>query len=442
MIVAERRKRRGWPWAAGPCLACVLFLLIVANALGAFSQGRETLHFSASSSATDALSLPGSGILLLGSFSDGPESGLVKLRRNGSIDRSFAQGGILDANYSAAAVDGLGRILLVSTEQTSIESWDVAVTRIRYDGTVDRSFGADGTATVDLGRRIDSGTAIRVQPNGKILVGGLSANVAEDRGSNDGIPVVARLLGNGRLDRSFGQGGREPLDGGLPAVQHEPIQSFAFGPRHTILAALGERSQLLIARLRPDGAIDRSFGSDGLIAAGGLDPLPGLSFVSMIPKLGVLPSGDIVLAGTASPSGQSETTSYSLIVLRYRADGTPDRSFGDGGSSVVNFSGEAFASAFALQRSGRVVVAGSMHPDSRRSVLALASLRPDGGVYRRFGHGGRATIGFRSANLAVGLVLQRPGRAVVVGLAQDVEPPFRANGTVLARVPLSRHGVR
>jgi uncharacterized delta-60 repeat protein len=418
------------------CVAGALCSLATATAIGAFSHGRETLQFGPHSSVESALPLPGSRILLLGTVAEDEGLGLVELQPDGSVDTTFGHDGVLEINYNDVAVDRQGRILLASSRKLADSSFDATVTRLLPSGLVDSSFGIDGVATLDFGRRLDFGSAVGVQPDGRILVGGFSAN-AESRGRSDGAPVVARLLADGRQDPSFAKGRHKVMTSyGPPLVEESGVVDFAMGPHRRILVGLGEEGQIGIARLRPNGAIDPSFGNRGAIVVGGFDPIPGWEWFDPITKLAVLPDGRIVAAGTVLGDGLDQFP-YSLMVVRYRADGRPDRSFGHAGHAIARYRGDTFASAFALQRSGRVIVAATTHAKPRGAHLSLTSFRQSGRLNRRFGHRGRLRIGFPGPTWAEALVLQRPGRAVAIGLLEDSKPPYEPNRTVLARVPLA-----
>jgi len=364
---------------------------------------------------------------------------LAELRPDGSVDTDFGDEGVLEIEYADVAVDRRGRILLTSSRRISDDSSDLTVTRLLPTGNLDTSFGTGGTATVDLGGRMDGGSAVYVQPDGRILVGGFTANV-EDRGRSDGFAVIVRLLADGTLDRSFRRGGRGTLGRHAPLVEEGIVLDFAKGPRGSTYAALGDEGQMEIVRLRPNGKLDSSFGDRGGVTVGGFNAIPGTEFFAPISKIGVLPNGRLIVAGTVSGNG----VSYAPAVLRYRQNGLLDRGFGNGGWKIARFKGETFAQSFALQRSGRVIVASSTHPNAgNSSYLSLDYFRPDGALDRRLGRRGHTSIGgFGHWSHAAAVVLQRPQRAVIIGSAQDETRPYGPNRIVLARVPLKAHRVR
>jgi uncharacterized delta-60 repeat protein len=77
-------------------------------------------------------------------------------------------------------------------------------------GDLDTTFHDDGKVTTPIGGGSDMGDAVAIQPNGKIVVVGSASN-----GSNPDVAVV-RYSSNGSLDPSFGSGGKVtvPIGGG------------------------------------------------------------------------------------------------------------------------------------------------------------------------------------------------------------------------------------
>jgi uncharacterized delta-60 repeat protein len=81
---------------------------------------------------------------------------------------------------------------------------ELSVTRLEPDGTPDATFGDNGTVNVSVTGR-DTGAAIALQPDGRIVVagasGGLNSNFA-----------IARLLADGTLDTDFTDTGVMTID--------------------------------------------------------------------------------------------------------------------------------------------------------------------------------------------------------------------------------------
>ena len=115
-------------------------------------------------------------------------------------------------------------------------------------GDFDPSFGSDGVVETPIGESSGTATGVVTQPDGKIVVGGVSS---------EGFTLV-RYLPNGGLDGSFGMGGiaTGPIGG---------AESLAIQPDGKLLLGGWTSGRgLSVARYNPDGGLDTSFGSQGV----------------------------------------------------------------------------------------------------------------------------------------------------------------------------------
>lgn len=85
--------------------------------------------------------------------------------------------------------------------------------------------------------------------------------------------------------------------------------------------------------------------------------------------MAIQPDGKILVAGYTEATG---ALNHNLFVMRRNTDGSPDASFGDGGTRTIAFGTDAYADAIALQSDGRILVAGQTGDD-----LAIARLQGD-----------------------------------------------------------------
>ncbi|BAM02675.1 hypothetical protein PSMK_05160 [Phycisphaera mikurensis NBRC 102666] len=100
----------------------------------------------------------------------------------------------------------------------------------------------------------------------------------------------------------------------------------------------------------------------------------------------------------------------NFTVARFLADGTPDASFGPHGTGVVEIPTAGEGQAVALQRDGKIVVAGG-------SWFSLARLNLDGSPDTGFGSAGTGVVDdtFGSTFEANDLLIQDDGRIVLAG---------------------------
>jgi uncharacterized delta-60 repeat protein len=218
---------------------------------------------------------------------------------------------------------------------------DFALARYLGDGTLDPSFGGgDGIVTTDLGTRTDIARAIVIQPADGRIV------VA---GTVDGDVALVRYTDTGEVDTSFGDQGVTISDLG----SDDFANAVALTSDGQILVAghslgAGLNTDFALARYSPNGGLDESFGNSGIVLTdigGGDDFAEGLT---------VDAEGRIVVVGRGTSS-----TILDLAVVRYDRDGALDSGFGESGIITVDFHGSGeFGQDVVIQADGKVVAAG------------------------------------------------------------------------------------
>ncbi len=202
--------------------------------------------------------------------------------------------------------------------------------RYRSDGSIDPSFGSNGTGTTAA----DVFGQIAIQSNGKIVV------VGSQR--------LLRFETNGSPDLGFNAG------------FHGLVYSVAIQPDNKIVTCgainNGSNADFRVVRYNGDGSPDTSFDGDGSVAT----PIgPGGDVATSV---AIQTDGRIVAAGV-SDSGLN-VTDFALV--RYNVDGSLDSTFGGGdGITTTDFDNSwDGASALALDTTGRVVVVGESYFNS------------------------------------------------------------------------------
>ena len=191
-----------------------------------------------------------------------------------------------------------------------------------------------------------------------------------------------------------------------------------------------------LVRFLRDGAVDTSFGVAGKVltqvGARGNDAAQAVA---------VQPDGRIVVAG-ASDQGAS---GLDFVVLRYRADGSLDPAFGDGGKVVADFAGGTDrAWALLLQPDGKIVAGGEANTGTGSGGtgvdFALLRLNADGSPDAAFGRQGQVVtaVGANTATDVVhGLAIQGvQGEAAILAVGGDGDfraVRYRADGALDTR---------
>src|SRR5262245_44883205 len=253
-----------------------------------------------------------------------------------------------------------------------------------------------------------------------------------------GVPFLAAAsawAAAGDFDPAFGDDGRV-----LTEVDHVENSIFYQVARQTdgklvaagYAEAEGQGAVVGVARYQPNGTLDPSFGTGGVVLT------PFGSYYPLVEGVLVQPDGRIVVAARINPSSGGD-----IGLLRYDAGGVLDPSFGSGGVVITSLGGPAEdTAAVALQPDGKIVVAADTSADfggpPSGDVLVLP-YQPDGTLDTSFGIGGVATIDFGGRDEALALVLE-PGGIVVAGYTWAA-PGDLSLGSSLAVARLDTNGV-
>ena len=372
---------------------------------GAFGAGGKVVTDAGGADWAGSVALaPGGGLVVAGG--SGSDVAFVRYDAAGHLDSTLGGRGTVVTDLGtdndgagAVAVQPDGRIVVAGQRDG-----DLALMRYSAGGALDPSFDGDGIIMTDVGFRERAISLLR-QSGGRLLVVGQ----APDR------LVLARYLGDGRLDSTFGRSGtvvtRTPGIDWRVAVQAVDGTIVVAGAR--VVARPVQAMALAVARYRSDGRLDRSFAGDGLTVTSARPHWAGAV------KLAVDGSGRIVL-GTHGHSGARA----GFALVRLRRDGSLDRAFGDGGLTVspVGYG----VHALGLDRQGRIVTVGRTN-----SLLDFVAARflPDGRRDRSFA--GTVTD-FGGVDTPFALTIQPDGKLVAVG-ASSASGPGLAGDIVVAR---------
>ena len=270
----------------------------------------------------------------------------------------------------------------------------MALARYAASGKLDPSFGAGGRALTDFGSQNDDWAwAVAVQADGKVVAAGAMH-------PKNGLTrfALARYTARGRLDPSFGRNGKVLTRFGSGAqAQAVALQ----GDGKIVAAGIGGRN-FALARYTPRGRLDPSFGTGGKVLTS-FGPRSGV----FAEGIAIQKDGKLVVVGTISAGGHDE-----FAVARYTAKGRLDLSFGRRGWVVTKVGEYGGAAAVVVQPDGKIVVAGSAVAGSGEGGMALVRYAPDGKLDPSFAKGGELLAsGVPWADLA----LQRDGKFVTAG---------------------------
>jgi uncharacterized delta-60 repeat protein len=394
-------------------------LVLAACAAALAAQGTvEKIQLAPALEATEEVVNYDRSRLLL--IAHGSPSSITRVQADGSPDRSFGDGGRVETDYFADAIVAPdGKVLLAGSGASPArpDDRDGVVTRLLPDGRLDRAFGQDGRAYVDMGGRYDGAAALAIDERGRIVVGGSKQTFPANRGGSDARPTLARLLPGGALDRSFADGGVNELPGG----SESGVLDVAATRRGGVVAEGEAYIGTAIWKLGEAGNLDRRFGDGGEVTVEGRGRRERYGWeetLEAVDRIGVRPDDRILLAGTGSIYG-NDGTQYRLLALRLRPDGSIDRSYGRKGYATARFAGWTFVDSVAmLPRGGLVAAVDAQGTHGKRSDLGAIALRPDGRLDRRFGRKGKLKIPLPGWSRAEDVAVQA-GRAVLYAGVDD-----------------------
>ncbi len=238
--------------------------------VGAFESRIKTIHILSDgrivaggyANTPDPADLPGV---------TGTSQVVFRLHPDGSLDSTFGNNGKVsrhwgnpatDNTFSNMRVDLNGNILLAGGSRFSASSYtDIAVTRMLPDGALDPAFGNNGLVVVSPAVISDFNKDIAVDALGRVLVSGNSNANPHVKG------FLFRLLTDGTIDSSFATNGtftyaRPEGDNRLEQLlvlqdgNIAVINTAEHGPQIYV-------DTICVLRLLPNGTLDPSYGDGG-----------------------------------------------------------------------------------------------------------------------------------------------------------------------------------
>jgi uncharacterized delta-60 repeat protein len=295
---------------------------------------------------------------------------VIRLTASGRPDPAFGAEGVArlpnEAHSAAVQPDG-GIVFDGTTVDTSgyPPHGDIAVGRLRPDGSLDESFGSGGVRTVHSAPDLEFPGPIGVRDDGIIVVAG--SRIAHDAsddcpGCPPEDPVIVRLLPTGEDDPALP--GIQPAD----ALLRQPTlvgdgSMVSLGFFHASPHAPAFDTRLAVHRFTAAGKRDLAFGDGGWTSVD-LGPSRDTAFTSIVDA-----AGRVVVGGGSRPPGGRA----AFAVSRFTRAGRLDRSFGAHGWTKTRFARNAAIRTLALGPGGRILaVAGGAGP--ARSIFVARYL--------------------------------------------------------------------
>lgn len=327
--------------------------------------------------------------------------------QTGTLDPSFSTDGLISTDIgastfdkaSAVAVQPDGRIIAVGTTGYD-KMYDFGIVRYMPDGAPDLTFSGNGEVFYSMVPGNDLATAVAIQDDGKILVGGYGQCV---EGNCFGL---MRLLTDGTLDPAFGSGGIVSTE--FTGALATEAKAIAVQDDGKILLAGGGTAGFAVVRYHSNGVVDDSFGAAGLATCAfgaGNDRANAMA---------LLEDGRIVLSGYST-----DAAGDSIAVARLLSDGSIDPSFGTNGrvrASLPNVN--TIGQTMAVGPDGSIVVAGYyVQPLGIEPNAMAARFTSEGELDDTFNGSGLRDLAVAGADASIlnGVIVQPDGKTLLCG---------------------------
>ena len=335
------------------------------------------------------------------SLSEAVSGQTLSLTSNGSF--AFANELPRGASYKVGVtVNPAAQGCVVKNGEGTVGDGDVLDVEVLCgdSGTLDASFASGGKLVEPLMVPPREVNALALSDAGKILAAGSYYN-----GSNLDFALL-RTDADGAYDSAFASGGKLQLDFGSDSTAD--VLALADGGA---AVAGGNDGNFALLKVTAAGAVDASFGSNGLATAdfGGGSRGAVAAFT--------MDDGGFLLVGGAFAGGD-----YRLGVLRLSAAGQPLSGFGANGKAF--YAAPSGWSVLVVQDAvrvpdGKIVVVGYVNTGSDNDVW-LARLNADGTLDTGFGNSGWTSFDHDGdEQYARKVAVQADGKLVIVARNND-----------------------
>ncbi len=340
-----------------------------------------------------------------------------------------AQSGALDPTFNGTGYvvqqvngfDGAQKILVQDDEKIlSIGmSWDAGYTARAYvfrympDGTPDTDFATNGVFMYELDNEALLYSAL-ITHAGKILLVGSTTDYQTYR------MLMIQLDVDGTLDDSFGNNGVVLQSVSLVGPNAEDmIYDVTLDGQDNILVSGSSYDanyvrRPVVVRFTPGGTLDSTFGINGVATI----PVMAVG-ASCFNGVAVQSDGKIVACGFF---GETELW-YTLLLVRFEADGTLDDTFSGDGIVRHNYGNvDDEADDLVITPDGSILVTGFTATATYNFSTLLMKFTSDGEVDASFGDAGAVEEDLDDYDYASNIALQADGRIITAGTSGDGPP--------------------
>ena len=324
----------------------------------------------------------------------------------GTFDSSFGTDGMARFAPSSShdflekiLIQEDGKILTTGRSRYDNSNYDIYVSRQNTDGSLDATFGTNGISHYQATQAIYINAArdIAFGNDGLIFIAGYTYDFTNNEA------FVLCIDENGFEYPYFGNNGFAVSEYG-GGIVYEALDVDSYG-RPIVTGYLNDT--IVVRRYNAVGQLDPSFGDNGTVQIGFDDALFSFGYA-----INVLEDNKILVAGTKVELG---TNILNAFIMRLKANGTLDNTFGNNGCLNLNVGDFAeYALDIAVDADGNYLVAGHSEMPNNSETLPkyeayVTRVLSNGTIDTSFG-----TNGFTRFELFEGEVAVNNSEAVVL----------------------------
>jgi len=309
-------------------------------------------------------------------------------------------------------------------------------------GDLDLSFNKTGIVTTSVSSNNDFGYAIALQPDGKLIVAGLSDGGAGGNATLEADIAVVRYNIDGSLDASFNNSGivTTTLGSGSGGGSQTAV---AVQPDGKIVIAASvnndtsyTNSDFAVLRYQSNGSLDPNFNGTGIVTTS------ISSRADVVLAVALQPDGKIVVAGHSDSSSDTALPDFDFAMARYHRNGSLDTTFNSTGIVTTPIGDDSdFGVSLAIGSDGKLVMAGANYGVSPGGECAVVRYNNNGSLDSSFNGSGIVTTPCNSGG-AYDVAIQRDGKIVVSGRGLmlrynnngSLDPNFNSTGMISSPV--------
>lgn len=287
---------------------------------------------------------------------------------------------------------------------------------VTKDGDVDESFADGGKLIATTSDTFAAFQAVAVDNNGKIVTGGYQFVNTTDL-------LMARVNPDGTADTTFGNDGIAVIDMTPAAPNYEGINAIRVLSDNSLIIGGYHNNQAMIGKVTTAGALDTAgFNNGAGFQSVDANPDSTANF-DYLETIEIAPDGTIYGSGSSSNSDSNGST-QSHILMAVNPDGSLNTTFADQGFARFDIGRGDARDSLALDANGNLVITGTVFNSTENGTDAyLARVTPSGVLDSAFNNGSAVTFSRSNNDQSSWIHVLEDGRILMAGnnLPEDLD---------------------